>query len=36
MMKEFLGEKVHHSLIGGQFGSGNSVTIFPELHFNLS
>jgi 7,8-dihydropterin-6-yl-methyl-4-(beta-D-ribofuranosyl)aminobenzene 5'-phosphate synthase len=35
-MKELLGEKVHYSLIGGQFGSGNSVSILPDLHFNLS
>jgi 7,8-dihydropterin-6-yl-methyl-4-(beta-D-ribofuranosyl)aminobenzene 5'-phosphate synthase len=36
MMRELLGEKVHYSLIGGQFGSGNSVTILPDLNFNLS
>lgn len=36
LIKELLGEKVHYSLIGGQFGSGNSVTILPDLHFNLS
>lgn len=36
IMEELLGEKVHYSSIGGQFGSGNSVTIFPDLHFNLS
>lgn len=35
-MREMLGEKVHFSLIGGQFGSGNSVTILPNLQFNLS
>jgi len=36
LMEELLGEKVHYSLIGGQFGSGNSVTILPELSFDLS
>ncbi|HSD98470.1 MAG TPA: MBL fold metallo-hydrolase [Patescibacteria group bacterium] len=36
LMEEVLGEKVRYSLIGGQFGSGNSVTILPELSFNLS
>ena len=36
LMREMLREKVHCSLIGGQFGSGNSVAIFPELSFDLS
>lgn len=36
LMRELLGEKVQYSLIGGQFGSGNSVAILPELSFNLS
>lgn len=36
LMEEILGEKVHYSLIGGQFGSGNSVTILPDVHFDLS
>ncbi len=36
LMKEILGEKVHYSLVGGQFGSGNSIEILPDLHFNLS
>ncbi len=36
LMKEILGEKVRYSSIGGQFGSGNSVEIFPNLKFNLS
>ncbi len=36
LMKELLGEKVHYSSIGGQFGSGNSVTILPDLNFNIS
>lgn len=36
MMKKILGDKVHIAPIGGQFGVGNSVTIFPKLEFNLS
>ncbi len=36
MMKDVLGDKVHFSLIGGQFGSGNSVQILPSLSFSLS
>ena len=36
MMEELIEEKLHCSLIGGQFGSGNSVTILPDLNFNLS
>ncbi|HSA83738.1 MAG TPA: MBL fold metallo-hydrolase [Patescibacteria group bacterium] len=36
LMKELLGDKVQYSSIGGQFGSGNSVTILPELQFDLS
>ena len=36
LMKELLGERVHYSSIGGQFGSGNSITILPELQFDLS
>ena len=36
LMEELLGEKVHYSSIGGQFGSGNSITILPDLNFNLS
>jgi len=36
LMREILGEKVHYSSVGGQFGSGNSVTILPELSFDLS
>lgn len=36
VMQEVLGEKVHVSSVGGQFGSGSSVTILPELQFSLS
>ncbi|HEX8965651.1 MAG TPA: MBL fold metallo-hydrolase [Patescibacteria group bacterium] len=36
LMKEILGRKVHHSLIGGQFGSGNSITILPDLLFSFN
>lgn len=36
LLEELLGEKVHCSSIGGQFSSGNSVTILPDLQFSLS
>ncbi|MDE2026829.1 MAG: MBL fold metallo-hydrolase, partial [Patescibacteria group bacterium] len=35
MMQKVLGEKVHVAPIGGQFGAGNSVTILPELEFDI-
>lgn len=35
-MQNILVEKVHVSSIGGQFGSGNSVTVVPQLSFDLS
>lgn len=34
-MQEVLGDKVHVAPIGGQFGAGNSVTILPEIEFDL-
>ncbi len=37
LMQELLGVKVVHcSSVGAQFGSGNSVTILPDLEFSLS
>jgi 7,8-dihydropterin-6-yl-methyl-4-(beta-D-ribofuranosyl)aminobenzene 5'-phosphate synthase len=36
MMQKILGEKVHVSTVGGQFGSGNSFTILPDLTFTLT
>jgi len=36
LLRELLGEKVRFSKIGGQFGSGNSVRILPDLNFSLS
>jgi len=35
MMQKILGDKVHVAPIGGQFGVGNSVTILPELTFDI-
>ena len=34
--KEVTGVEKIYGIIGGQFGSGNSVTILPDLNFNLS